>query len=476
MQTPVFLILFFAPVYVPLSLLQGWIHSVAVANPDHPADRGRAQPARREPRARRRRLPGRVRADRRLRGLGAPEPAPRGAGGMSQRVWSIGMGAAALGFAALGIAAFAPADGAPQLIELLTGAEARVTNPGGRKAVVCVNGGTGREVPGTWAPTLECSSTGSRPQFPELSFVEVRYRIKSWKRLTWCIDDCRAAITLAAGEGAEEIALLGFSMGGAVAIAAADHPLVTTVIGARPVDPGPARRGRARRPPRRDRPRRPRPLAARHPRRQPEELAARLRPDARARDRRHAHDHPPCACTGRRCARAAAVSSRFRAPAGGSSSSARSSPGSATGSLEERVRDHAVAGPTTASFDSARELPPMPSRVHEFESRQMLEDLPGIAENQTANLPGFFCCRHRKTVTGTTQPVNTSITRRLLFYLSLYALLHHFWRWCHIQKYQRGDRLLTLAEGLPRDSGLLGDPPRDRSIIIPTDSERSHRR
>jgi ABC-2 type transport system permease protein len=33
MQTPVFLILFFAPVYVPLSLLRGWIHAVAVANP-----------------------------------------------------------------------------------------------------------------------------------------------------------------------------------------------------------------------------------------------------------------------------------------------------------------------------------------------------------------------------------------------------------------------------------------------------------
>ena len=33
MQTPVFLILFFAPVYVPLSLLNGWIHTVAVANP-----------------------------------------------------------------------------------------------------------------------------------------------------------------------------------------------------------------------------------------------------------------------------------------------------------------------------------------------------------------------------------------------------------------------------------------------------------
>ena len=33
MQMPVFLILFFAPVYVPLSLLQGWIHGVATVNP-----------------------------------------------------------------------------------------------------------------------------------------------------------------------------------------------------------------------------------------------------------------------------------------------------------------------------------------------------------------------------------------------------------------------------------------------------------
>jgi len=33
MQLPVFLILFFAPVYVPLSLLRGWLHAVAVVNP-----------------------------------------------------------------------------------------------------------------------------------------------------------------------------------------------------------------------------------------------------------------------------------------------------------------------------------------------------------------------------------------------------------------------------------------------------------
>jgi len=33
MQMPVFLALFFAPVYVPLTLLSGWIHAVATANP-----------------------------------------------------------------------------------------------------------------------------------------------------------------------------------------------------------------------------------------------------------------------------------------------------------------------------------------------------------------------------------------------------------------------------------------------------------
>jgi ABC transporter DrrB family efflux protein len=36
MQMPVFLILFFAPVYVPLDLLHGWIHAVARVNPITP--------------------------------------------------------------------------------------------------------------------------------------------------------------------------------------------------------------------------------------------------------------------------------------------------------------------------------------------------------------------------------------------------------------------------------------------------------
>jgi len=36
MQMPVFLLLFFAPVYVPLGLLKGWIHGVASVNPITP--------------------------------------------------------------------------------------------------------------------------------------------------------------------------------------------------------------------------------------------------------------------------------------------------------------------------------------------------------------------------------------------------------------------------------------------------------
>lgn len=117
---------------------------------------------------------------------------------------------------------------------LPSGAEARVTNAIGRRALVCVNGGTGREVPGTWSATLEWLVRRLALDFPGLGFVEVRYRIKSWKKLPWCIEDCREALALAEGGGAQELALLGFSMGGAVSIASADHPLVTTVIGLAP--------------------------------------------------------------------------------------------------------------------------------------------------------------------------------------------------------------------------------------------------
>lgn len=101
-------------------------------------------------------------------------------------------------------------------------------------AVVCVNGGTGREVPGTWSASLEWLVKRLAPDFPGLGFAEVRYRIRSWKRLGTCVEDALAALEAAVEGGARRCCLLGFSMGGAVAVGAAAHPAVRTVIGLAP--------------------------------------------------------------------------------------------------------------------------------------------------------------------------------------------------------------------------------------------------
>jgi pimeloyl-ACP methyl ester carboxylesterase len=107
----------------------------------------------------------------------------------------------------------------------------RVTGPAHRAAVVCVNGGRRAEVPGTWSPTLEWLVERLTPTFPGLGFAEVRYRIKSWQRLDMCVEDTLAALE---GLAPRRALLLGFSMGGAVAIRAAGHPAVRTVLGLAP--------------------------------------------------------------------------------------------------------------------------------------------------------------------------------------------------------------------------------------------------
>ena len=118
------------------------------------------------------------------------------------------------------------------LLHLRTGAELRVTgSTPAAGAVICVNGGQGGEVEGTWSATLEWLVHRLAPRYPLLSFGEVRYRIKSWKRLDWCVEDARAAIDAL---GAPRTLLLGFSMGGAVAVKAADEQSVSTVLGLAP--------------------------------------------------------------------------------------------------------------------------------------------------------------------------------------------------------------------------------------------------
>lgn len=118
--------------------------------------------------------------------------------------------------------------------KLESGAEGRWTNSGGSRAVVCMNGGTAAAQPGTWSASIEWLVFRLARRRPELGFLEVRYRIKSWRRLELCVEDAGDAIAAARAAGAEEVALLGFSMGGAVAVHAAADPAVSTVIALAP--------------------------------------------------------------------------------------------------------------------------------------------------------------------------------------------------------------------------------------------------
>lgn len=117
---------------------------------------------------------------------------------------------------------------------LASGAEGRWTGSPGRCAVVCVNGGTAAEVPGTWSGSVEWLVRELAARLPGLGFLEVRYRIKSWRRLDLCVEDAAAAIETARASGAEELALLGFSMGGAVAVRNAGAAGVELVAGINP--------------------------------------------------------------------------------------------------------------------------------------------------------------------------------------------------------------------------------------------------
>ncbi len=113
---------------------------------------------------------------------------------------------------------------------LARGAEARVRNPDAPRAAVLVNGGTARRVPGTWSATSEWLAERLASRFPEVAFLEVRYRTKSWNELPSCVEDAEDALTNAARPSL----LVGFSMGGAVAIGAAAHDGATAVLGLAP--------------------------------------------------------------------------------------------------------------------------------------------------------------------------------------------------------------------------------------------------
>jgi dienelactone hydrolase len=121
-----------------------------------------------------------------------------------------------------------------RIVALPTGADARIRNEGSPLAVVLVNGGTSRAVPGTWSATSELLAGELAPRVPDVTLVEVRYRLKTWNELQSCIADAQAALDLAVAQGAASALLIGFSMGGAVSIAAAEHEVVPALLGLAP--------------------------------------------------------------------------------------------------------------------------------------------------------------------------------------------------------------------------------------------------
>jgi hypothetical protein len=117
-----------------------------------------------------------------------------------------------------------------RIVQLATGADVRLQNEAAPLAVVFLNGGSAKVVPGTWSATSELLANELAPRFPELLFVEVRYRIKTWHEFESCLADARAALDLVVRPSL----LVGFSMGGAVSIGVAGSPTVSAVLGLAP--------------------------------------------------------------------------------------------------------------------------------------------------------------------------------------------------------------------------------------------------
>ena len=119
-------------------------------------------------------------------------------------------------------------------ISLNSGAHARVSGPTDGLTIVCVGGGSGKSRPGEFGATLEWLVTRLACRFPEVGFAEIRYRVRSWRELESCVEDAGAGLESMVEAGASRCALLGFSMGGAVSVASADHPSVSDVVGLAP--------------------------------------------------------------------------------------------------------------------------------------------------------------------------------------------------------------------------------------------------
>ena len=102
---------------------------------------------------------------------------------------------------------------------------------GAAPSLLLLGGSTHRDGAGTWSATSEWLARRVAGRRPGWSVAEVRYRFGSWRRLAAAAEDAHAAILALEGMGRPPGALVGFSLGGRVAVALARAESVRTVVG-----------------------------------------------------------------------------------------------------------------------------------------------------------------------------------------------------------------------------------------------------
>ena len=121
-------------------------------------------------------------------------------------------------------------------VDLPSGASLRLSLPleelGDRLVVLGLGGSVLRAAAPRWSASITWLLRRLARDRPEFAYAELRYRDRSWRAIGECMRDAREA--LAVLPASSPIALLGFSMGGGIAIGVAGDPRVRGVIGLAP--------------------------------------------------------------------------------------------------------------------------------------------------------------------------------------------------------------------------------------------------
>lgn len=120
-------------------------------------------------------------------------------------------------------------------VALSSGGTLRASRPlvdSADRIVLAFGGSSARANSPRWSPSVTWLVEQLAEDEPSSIYLEVRYRDRRWSALESCIRDARAAIcSVHAGA---PVTLLGFSMGGGVAIAVSDDARVAGVVALAP--------------------------------------------------------------------------------------------------------------------------------------------------------------------------------------------------------------------------------------------------